>query len=331
MEFKRRTLNQLADMICGNTISEVDYFLYRSSMYLTEFFEDIDREQFVHDGSTRKFWVADCLAKILTEPQPAANVPPDAFAQVIAHLMDQSDALNEDSDRPGALALLNAALAREGFEAFYGPDKRCYLRHVATNTVATEGPNPHRPFSVAEQERRDKLAAYLDRASEDELIEEVLLPLFRAVGYARITPAGHKDKALEYGKDVWMRLTLPTQHRLYFGIQAKRGKLDASGVPKAKNINVAEVYQQALMMIGHEVFDPEAGRSVLVDHAYIVAGGEITKQARAWIGNKLDVVKRSQIMFMERDDILNLYVVTNLPVPGETRASAGASWGEPPF
>src|SRR4051794_24188625 len=128
MEFKRRTLNQIADMICGNTISEVDYFVYRSSKYLTEFFEDIDREEFVHDGSTRRDWVAGVLAQILSEPQPAANVPPESFAQVLAALMDQADNLNEESDRPGALALLNTALAREGYEAFYGPDKRCYLR-----------------------------------------------------------------------------------------------------------------------------------------------------------------------------------------------------------
>jgi len=33
--------------------------------------------------------------------------------------------------------------------------------------------------------------------------------------------AGHKDKALEYGKDIWMRYTLPTQHVLYFGLQVK--------------------------------------------------------------------------------------------------------------
>jgi hypothetical protein len=39
-----------------------------------------------------------------------------------------------------------------------------------------------------------------------------------------------------------------------------------------------------------------------------VAGGEITKAARNWIGNALDAPKRSQIMFMDRDDILNLYV-----------------------
>jgi hypothetical protein len=47
-------------------------------------------------------------------------------------------------------------------------------------------------------------------------------------------------------------------------------------------------------------------------------GGEITKAARNWIGNALDDSKRSQIMFIDRDDILNLYVVTNLP-PSDAR------------
>jgi len=72
---------------------------------------------------------------------------------------------------------------------------------------------------------------------------------------------------------VWMYLTLPTLHRLYFGIQVKKGKLDAAGTTKGSNANVAEVYNQVLMMLGHEIFDPEIGKRVLVDHAYIVAGG----------------------------------------------------------
>ena len=145
----------------------------------------------------------------------------------------------------------------------------------------------------------------------------MLLPLFRQLGFHRITAAGHKDKALEYGKDIWMRYTLPTQHVLYFGIQAKKGKLDASGVTKAGNANIAEIHNQALMMLAHEIFDPETNKRVLVDHAFIVAGGEITKAARNWLGNALDAPKRSQIMFMDRDDILNLYVVTNLPLPAD--------------
>jgi hypothetical protein len=96
---------------------------YRSSKYLTEFFEDIETD-YAHDGSTRQRWVADVLSKILNEPQPAANVPSDTFARVIARLMDQEDARNEDPPRAGALAMLNASLAREGYEAFYREDKR---------------------------------------------------------------------------------------------------------------------------------------------------------------------------------------------------------------
>lgn len=59
--------------------------------------------------------------------------------------MDPTDATNEDQQRQGALALLNASLAREGFEAYYASDKQCYLRHTATNTTtAPEHPMPGR-------------------------------------------------------------------------------------------------------------------------------------------------------------------------------------------
>lgn len=311
MEFKQRSLMQLAQLICGNGDLSKTFFRYRSSSYLTEFFQDCDTA-YVHDGSTRDRWVAEVLKAMLAEPHPNANTPPETFSRVIRTLMDQGDAVNENSERKGALEALAAALAREGFEPFYADDKQCYLRHLATNTIAVTQPNPHRPFSAAEQAKRQRLQSYLTICSEDDLIEEVLLPLFRQMGFHRITAAGHKDKSLEYGKDVWMKFTLPTQHLLYFGIQAKKGKIDASGVSTA---NIAEIHNQVNMMLGHEVFDPEIGKRVLVDHAFIVAGGEITKQARNWLGNKLDATKRNQIMFMDRDDILNLYVVTSLPLP----------------
>ena len=68
-------------------------------------------------------------------------------------------------------------------------------------------------------------------------------------------------------------------------------------------------------MLGQQVFDSELSRRVLVDHAFIVAGGEITKAARNWIGGKLDQSKRSQILFMDREDIVNLFVVSPLAVP----------------
>ena len=214
--------------------------------------------------------------------------------------MERDEAVNEDPGRPKALALLNDALRREGFEAFYAEDGSCYLRHLVTHTISAFDANPHRPMSREELERRAQLEAYLDRASEDMLIEEVLLPLFRQLGFQRISPAGHIDKTLEYGKDLWMKLRLPTLHWLYFGIQAKRGKLDAAGVSMDSNANVAEILAQVRMMLGHTVFDPETNRRSLVDHAFIVAGGEITKAARNWLGEQLDASQRSQIMFLQR-------------------------------
>ncbi|MGW3914488.1 hypothetical protein ACWEBX_23620 [Streptomyces sp. NPDC005070] len=323
-------------MICGNgAVDSENYFEYRSSMYLTEFFQDVETD-YQHDGSTRAIWVYESLTEILKEPRSGANSLPDVFSRVIARLMDRADARNEGPSRVKALAVLNASLARDGYQAFYGEDGQCHLRHVATNTVSTQKINPHRPLSPEERKRRMQLVLFLGTASEDEIIEQVLLPLFRQLGYQRITAAGHRDKALEYGKDIWMKYVLPTQHVLYFGIQVKKDKLDAAGYPKKGNTNVAEILNQTLMMLDHPIFDPELNKRVLVDHAYIVAGGEITKQARAWIGEHLDASRRRQLIFMDRDDILDLFVVTNLPIPGnEGTAPAGeaaSNWSpDPPF
>lgn len=309
MKFKNRNLRDIAEMVIG----DAEHFPYRSSSYITRFFEECDLD-FVHDGSTRWSWTADRLAELLNEPQAAAYALPERFVHVLRVLMHKSDAVDSDPDRKLALDALNKPLNREGYEAFYGEDNLLYIRHIGTKVISTAA-NPHRPFTPSELKRRERLVRYLDQCSEDELILEVLLPLFRQLGFHRITAGGHKDKALEYGKDIWMRYVLPTQHVLYFGIQAKKGKLDASGVSQGSNANIAEIHNQVLMMLGHEVFDPETSKRVLVDHAFIVAGGEITKQARNWLGEKLDASKRSQIMFMDREDILNLYTVNNLPLP----------------
>ena len=85
MEFKRRTLNQIADMICGNFPEETSFFPYQSSKYLTEFFEDIETD-YRHDGSTRQWWVAEALQEILTEPQPGPRRLCDLGATLLSDL-----------------------------------------------------------------------------------------------------------------------------------------------------------------------------------------------------------------------------------------------------
>lgn len=325
MRWKDRNLEALANIVIG----DVDHFEYRSSSYITRFFADCDLD-YRHDGSTRRVWVAERLKEVLSMPHPRPLVPPDAFVRVIRRVLEKDEAQEGDESRDKALAALNTVMAREGWEAFYDEHGTGQLRHIATNTVA-EIANPHRPLTASELERKDQLLAYLDKCSEDELIEEVLLPLFRQLGFHRVTATGHKDKALEYGKDLWMKYTLPTLHVLYFGLQAKKGKLDASGMSKGGSTNIGEILNQVTMMLGHEIFDPETSRRVLVDHAFIVAGGEITKQAKNWLGERLDATKRSQVMFMDREDILNLYIVTNLPLPKGALPSPRSLDDEVPF
>ncbi|HDG7212095.1 hypothetical protein C7G91_14590 [Acinetobacter nosocomialis] len=309
MRFKDRNLKDIADCIVGDR----QYFPYKSSFYITQFFDECDLP-YIHDGSTRWWWTAERLKELLKEPCIKDSLP-EKFINLLRVLMYKSDATEDDPERINALIELNKPLSREGFEAFYGYDNILYVRNIRTNNLIKPSENPHRPFTEDELKKRELLVNFLERCSEDELIEKVLLPLFRILGFQRITVAGHKDKALEYGKDIWMKFTLPTQHIIYFGIQVKKGKLDSSGMTKAGNHNIAEIYNQTTMMLGHEIFDPETNKRVLVDHAYIIAGGEITKAARNWLGNKLDANKRSQIIFMDKEDILNLFTVNLIEVP----------------
>lgn len=309
IKFKSRNLREIAECIIGDK----PFFQYLSSSYITRFFEECDLD-YKYDGSTRWSWTADRLEELLKE-STTPNTLPNTFVKVLRVLMQKSDATDDDPTREKALETLNKPLNREGFEVFYAEDNILYVKHIGSQTISQQMQNPHRPFTEKEIKKREELVKYLNSCSEDQLIENILLPLFRLLGFQKITSAGHKDKALEYGKDIWMRFILPTQHILYFGLQVKKGKLDSSGLTKAGNKNIAEIYDQALMMLGHEVFDPEINRRVLVDHAFIVAGGEITKAARNWLGNKLDANKRSQIIFMDREDIVNLFTVNSIEIP----------------
>lgn len=65
VKFRRRNLESLGELVVGNVgrddpanEDEARYFPYRSSMYITEFFQELETE-YQHDGSTRHRWVAD--------------------------------------------------------------------------------------------------------------------------------------------------------------------------------------------------------------------------------------------------------------------------------
>jgi hypothetical protein len=314
MKLSKHTLSDLADMICGGQ----NNFPYRSSWYLTEFFTHCDMEH-THDGSSRKSWVQNVLEQLNLDVASSPALPSDPLLRVLQELMDAAYFDKANMDRQVAFAHLNLIVGRDGLQAFFDKTGRCRIKNLDAGVASGDSELPRPTWSKEEIHRREALAAYLAQASEDELIENILLPLFQQLGFRRVSVTGHKDKSLEYGKDLWMKYQLPTGHVLYFGLQAKRGKLDSAG--KSRNENVTEVLNQVRMMLAHPLFDPDTNKKVLPDHVFVACGGEITKQAKNWLAEKLDSESRRHLIFMERDEIIDLGVAVNLRLPDTNKAS----------
>lgn len=306
MRLSERTLRDIAVMVCGDSPKDstgvLANFPYRSSSRLTEFFRNCDLNH-VHDGSTRCRWVQDVLRQLSLGPASSPDLPSDAIVRVLTELMDPIELADHQLSRDAALADMNRVLSRHSLVAYLDAAGRCHIRNDGSGANSALMPQQSRPLSKAELEQREKLTAYLDVASEDEFIESVLVPLFQRLGFHRVTAPGHREKALEFGKDLWMKFQLPTGHWLYFCAQVKRHKIDAKAV--TGGTNVAEVLHQAKMAIGNPVFDPDANRKVLLDHLFIISAAEISRQARAWLVEKLDQEQRRHIIFMDRDELLS--------------------------
>ena len=312
MKLSDRILEELAKMVVG----DAKHFPYRTSSYITRFFARCGLP-FVHDGSTRPRWAHERLAELNLGAAQSADLPSDDLCRVISELFDQDDfeRYNERRANQGdanpeyfadvqlALASFNKLVQRAGLIAYLDESGRCYLRSTGTGMSSASFTQQTRPLSQEEIVQRQKLADFLDRASEDEFTEKVLVPLFQRLGFHRVSPTGHTEKALEFGKDLWMKYQLPTSHWIYFCAQIKKEKIDSSGAGGSKN--VATVLAQARMAIEHPIFDPEANRKVLLDHIFLISAGEITRAARTWLVEQLDQGQRRHVIFMDRDEFLD--------------------------
>lgn len=57
-----------------------------------------------------------------------------------------------------------------------------------------------------------------------------------------------------------------------------------------------------------------------------MSGVEISLRHRNWLGNALDKSQRSQIMFMDREHILNLYIGHRLDPPSAAKPKLVDPW-----
>jgi hypothetical protein len=302
-------------MICGASGAMGSYewanFPYRSSYQLTKFFRACDME-YVHDGRTRSAWVEGVLTEINQGLATTIELPSDSMIRVIQELLDSSEFGRMQLDRSKALEDANKVLLRDGIEVYLDASNRCFVRTADKHVTSALSRVQPRPLSASELSRRKEIERFLDTASEDEIIEIMLVPLFRQLGFLRVIPTGHRDKSLEFGKDIWMKYRLPTGHFIYFIAQVKKDKIDSAG--KDINNNISGILSQARMAIDYPIFDPETNRKYLVDHVFIISGSFITKQARALLIEHLDKEARRHIIFMDRDEILDLGAITAIEV-----------------
>lgn len=309
LKLSERTLEGLAKMVVGDARN----FPYRSSSKITKFFKRCGFP-FVHDGTTRARWSEERLSELNLGTAQFADLPSDDLCRVITELLDPDDfeEMSEAAQSPGiegvvlmenALEDLNKLIAKYGLIAYLDESRRCHLRSSGTGVSTATLSQQTRPLSQEEIVQRQKLAEFLDTSSEDDFIEKALVPLFQRLGFRRVSATGHKEKSLEFGKDLWMKYQLPTSHWLYFCAQVKKDKIDSSSSSGAKNVST--VLNQARMAIDHPIFDPEANRKVLLDHLFLISAGEITKAARTWLIEQLDAGQRRHIIFMDRDELLD--------------------------
>lgn len=84
MKLGLSSLKKLSEIVCGN--APFDYFPYRSSSVLSNFFTELDLD-YIHDGSTRAHWVFSVLTELNDKPSKSANMPSVEIVKVIEQLL----------------------------------------------------------------------------------------------------------------------------------------------------------------------------------------------------------------------------------------------------
>lgn len=312
MQLRDYILEQLADMVVGDHSD----FPYRSSSFITRFFRR-SGFAFVHDGTTRSRWAHERLKELNSSQGPSVDLPSADILRVLYELFDPDDFDRDNKSRETALDALNKVLGKQSLAAYFADDGTLRVRNKGTgHSVAPFAPE-QRPLSAEEIAQRQQVTEFLEAASEDDFTEKLLVPLFQRMGFRRVSASGHKEKALEYGKDLWMKFQIPTGHWLYFAVQIKRDKLDAKG--GSGDSNTATVLDQVRMAIGHPIFDPDTGRKVLLDHIFVISAGQITRSARNWLVEQLDQSQRRHVIFMDRDEFLDHSARILLDLRNQTR------------
>jgi hypothetical protein len=147
MKLSPRTILNLALMICGDDPYR-RIFPYRTSSQLTTFFINSDLN-FVHDGSTRKWWVEDRLKELNEISEDSSALPSPELIKVIQALMDPIEYSRPDTDLDKALAKINLLLRSQGLAVAINEKRGLAEIMTLGGEVAQTSPEGyHMPHSI---------------------------------------------------------------------------------------------------------------------------------------------------------------------------------------
>ncbi len=159
------TLDALADFICGDVAQK--YPEYRSSGYLTRFFQNININV-THDGSTRKWWVLELLKQLTLND----------LEKVILRLVDIREYKADRAKLEMAAKAMNDILSMENMSvAFQGRDPILkYLKESVGPIIDTKNTSidSEEEFLKKDFDENDISKLGLDAAIESILKERIL-------------------------------------------------------------------------------------------------------------------------------------------------------------
>ncbi len=131
------TINKLSRMICGD--APYNDFPYRSSSYLTAFFEGLDLD-YTHDGSTRFWWVRSVITELNQCDEISEEIPSNEIVIVVEHLLDPDFFTGTDFDQDKAIGRVNEILQRYELQAVKQRNGTVKLATLTENYVSTAMP-----------------------------------------------------------------------------------------------------------------------------------------------------------------------------------------------
>jgi len=132
VELRPSALGNIARMICGDAPYNV--FPYRSSSYLTSFFEEIDLP-YVHDGSTRFWWVRSVLNELNSKPSEQEGLPSKEMVKIVEYLLHPDHFVGKPNvSQQKAIEAMNEVLRSHELEVVADPKTKVVSLHSTSGS-----------------------------------------------------------------------------------------------------------------------------------------------------------------------------------------------------